>query len=709
MKKLLLSSLAATLLVANDTPVYKFDAISISASPIHEQDTFDSPNQIDVIDDKQKALKATASLGGMLEDFTGVNNIATGPQAGKPVIRGMSGERVKVLSNGYSTDSQTYGIRHILNTDPFIADSIEVVRGSQSVLYGSDALGGIVNVLSPKILSTKEGESIIKGEVLGEYHTNNNERMGGVKVQTAAGKLGVNAAVSKRVADNFHTPDAETWEPGDSTDAGDKPRFSGELPFTNFDTTSALAAIGYTDDWGEVSLQHTYWQTFQNYLGVGPKPTFIAVSAAGQKLTNNETQLKAKLYLDEWTLKPSLSYTFNQREAATGAPYEDMTSKKGTPAYLNIEVKRLDGRFAVEHPMVGDFEGEIAIEMLDKEQTLLEGKLSPSATEKGMALYLFEEADYDEWVLQFGARYDMKSIYAPTDGINQTFVSSGIFDASNNDQDFSGVSGSLGATYRLTPNWNIAGNLARGFRAPSIFELYAGGIHGGVQAYQYGNPNLNAETTMGGDLSLRYKDAKTKASLTLYHNIINNYIYLARTGGTTTFNGQAYPDMQNEQTDATMQGVEFSFDTFVTDTTNIESGFEIIDGRDTSNDRKLTLMPANNLRLAVHQNVGSLGVLDNSTFSIDMKSVASQTVAGDFEPFYGFNNAPFGSADTEAYTLFGAAYSADIKIGKEKAQLGIKVTNLFDTEYRDFLDTYKGYALGMGRDVSFTLRVPFSL
>jgi len=706
MKKFLLSSLVATLLVADETPVYELDSVSVSASPIHEHNTFDSPNQIDVIDNEKKALKATASLGGMLEDVSGVNSIATGPQAGKPVIRGMSGERVKVLSNGASTDSQTYGIRHILNTDLFIADRIEVVRGSQSVLYGSDALGGIVNVLSPKILSAEDGESIVQGEVVGEYHTNNNERMGGAKVQAAQGKFGVNVGLTRRVADNFNTPSADTWKPGDP--AGDKPLFSGELPFTNFETTSALAAVGYTDDWGEVSLQHIFWQSEQNYLGhtqPTSTPPFSAIASAGQELANNETQLQAEVYLNEWVIKPRLSYTFNQRKAATGTPYEDMDSKKGTPAYLNIEVERVDARLAVEHPMIGDFEGEIGIEGLDKEQTLLEGKLSPSATEEGMALYLFEEADYKKWILQFGARYDMKSIYAPTDGINEKFVDSGIFDATNNDQDFSGFSGSLGATYRLTSNWNVAANLARGFRAPSIFELFAGGIHGGVQAYQYGNPDLNAETTLGGDLALRYKDEQTNASLSIYHNIINDYIYLTNTGGTT--NG--LPDMKNEQTDATMQGIEFSGDTFVTDSTNIEGAFEIIRGRDTSNDRQLTLMPADNLKLAINQNVGSLGVLHNSIFSINMKAVAAQNVAGNHEPFSQYNNTPFGTADTAGYALFGVAYKTEIRIGKEKAQFGIKVTNLFDTEYRDFLDTYKGYALGMGRDISFTLRVPFSL
>lgn len=707
MQKLVLSTLAATALIANDTTSEKIfmEPIVISASPVHDHTTFDVPNQINILDGKEKALKATASLGGILEEISGVNTISTGTQAGKPVIRGMTGERVKVLSNGSATDSQTYGIRHVVNSDPFIADRIEVVRGAQGVLYGSDALGGVVNILSPEILTAPVGKSILKGEVTGEYHTNNEERMGGAKIQAAHGKLGVNAAIMKRKAGNFSTPNADTWEKGEPS--GNKPRFAGELPYTNFETTSALAALGYTDNWGKVSLQHIYWQSFQNYLGHTTAPNFTAVASAGQKLTNNETQLKGEFLLGDWILKPTLSRTLNQREAATNTPYEIMETKQGTADYLNIQTDRLDGRLALEHPKIGDFEGEIGIEGFDKDQTLIEGKLAPTAKEEGKALYLFEEADYEKWIFQTGLRYDTKTITAPTNGINTPFVTSGIFNATNNHQTFSGFSGSLGSTYRLTPHWNIAGNIARGFRTPSIFELYAGGIHGGVQAYQLGNPNLNAEKTLGGDLALRYKDTQTKASLSVYHTIINDYIYLANTG---TWTG-TLPNMRNEQTNAIMEGIEFSFDTFLTDMTRFEGGFELIRGRDTTNDRKLTMMPANNLRLAIHQNVGTLGSFENSTFSVTMKSAASQSVAGAYEPFAQYNDKtkfPFGSADTAGYTVWGLGYTADIAIGNQKGQLGVKVSNVLNTHYRDFLDTYKGYALAMGRDISFVVRIPFT-
>ena len=138
--------------------------------------------------------------------------------------------------------------------------------------------------------------------------------------------------------------------------------------------------------------------------------------------------------------------------------------------------------------------------------------------------------------------------------------------------------------------------------------------------------------------------------------------------------------MKNEQTDATMQGLEFSLNTFVSDSTNIEGGFELIRGRDTTNDRKLTMMPANNLRFAIHENVGRLGAFEKSTFSITMKSAASQSVAGTQEPFAQYNTMPFGTADTAGYTVWGLGYNADIGIGAQKAQLGIKVTNVLNTK-----------------------------
>lgn len=685
--------------------VVELDSMTISASPIHNAATFDVPAAVDVIDDEQIASQTTASLGKILSQEVGVDNIATGSQAGKPVIRGMSGERVKILSNGSATDTQTYGIRHISNMDPFLVDSMEVIRGAQGVLYGSDALGGVVNVNSAKLLRAKDGETKLQGELLGEYHTNNDEKAVGIKAQAAAGKVGVNIGVVKREAGNIHTPNADTWEPGDGMAAGEKPRFSGELPYTNYESTSAQVAIGYTDDWGNISLQHTYWQSYQNYLGhtgkppVG-KPTFTAIPSAGQDLSNNETQLKGSILLGDWIVKPSISRTLNRRQAATGVDYDAMNDSN---IDLDIEVDRYDGAITLVHPEVGIFDGEIGVEGYTKDQTVERGHLVPNADEDGASIFLFEEANVGDWIGQFGLRYDTRNISA---------------EAVDGSKDFAAIGGSIGLIYKITSNWNVGTNLSRGFRAPSIFELYADGVHGGVQAYQVGNSNLEEEITLGGDLFLRYKDEKTMASLTFYHNHVDNYIYLSNTGnyrnkstGAIVAAGTsgALPALTNQQTTAQIQGLEFSLESCLTKSTRVKGTFEIISGKDLDNDSHLTMMPADNMTLALYQNLGSLSSLKNNILSINMQAYAEKNVAGSKEPFSQYNNMPFGTANTAGYTLWGLGYESELTIMGQKAAIVVNFDNIFDKEYRNFLDTYKGYALGMGRNVSFSLRLPFAL
>ena len=679
------------------------DPIAVSASVTDNHTTFDTPASVDVIDKDTIVSKTTASLGEVLADIPGVNNLSTGSQAGKPVIRGMMGERIKVLSNGIATDFQSYGIRHIANSDTFLADSIEVVRGAQGVLYGSDALGGVVNIISPKLLWAKKGEVRFKGEILSEYHTNNSEKVGGVKIESAIGEIGINIGFIKRKANNINTPDVDTWKNTDVlvNKQGDKPLFSGELPFTNYETTSAQVAIGYTANNWDVTLQHRYWQSFQNYLGHTPSPLFNAISSAGQDLCNNETQLNGNIYIKEWLIRSTISHTLNQRKAAAGISYELMND---SDIDLDITVDRVDAKVALSHPKIGSFEGEIGISGYTKEQDVKKGHLVPNANQNSKAIYLFEEANIGNWITQFGLRYDTTKIVA--NGIQKS------------SKEFSAVAGSLGLVYKITPNFNIATNFTRGFRAPSIFELYANGVHGGIQAYQTGNINLDKEITLGGDISLRYKNEKTKVSLTIYRTKIDNYIYLANTGkyrnkvtGEIVSQGTsgALVELTNDQTTAQIEGIEFFIERYLTNSTRLKGAFEIIDGRDLDNDIDLTMMPANNIKLSLYQNIASFKYVKKSVVSLHMEAFSKKRVASSKEPFYQYNNLPFGSANTKGYMLFGIGYEGELNIMKQKAKLIINIDNLFDREYRNFLDTYKGYALGMGRNISFLIRIPFKL
>ncbi|MBO1923309.1 TonB-dependent receptor [Thiomicrorhabdus sp. 6S3-12] len=695
--------------------------ITVSASPIHEHEAFEVPSQIDAVDEETKRALQSGSLGEMLSQTPGVNNLSAGPQSGKPVIRGMTGERVKVLSNGSSTDYQAYGTRHLPNVDPYLAGRIEVIRGPQSVLYGSEALGGVVNVLSDPLPFEQEQH----GEVDFELNSNNDEMHVGTKVGAGSRDFAISAGASIRKADDFKVPNADTAvSPTPASPADDRPLFVGTVPYTNFENRAANIGLGWRQGWGQITLRHQLWQSKQNYLGIeadGPNSAFEALPT-GQKLSNQETQLSAEIFSGDWILKPSWVYTLNKREAAHDLPYETMAQDEGEDHYLNLEVKRHDLKMAAEHPSFGDFEGEIGVEFSEKEQRLLSGHLTPSADVSKQAVYLFEEADYDRWLVQIGARYDWHHVYAPVDGNNEHFTEeAGIFDESNNERDFAVWSGSLGATYRLDDSWSLAGNIARGFRAPSIFELYAGGEHGGVQAYQIGNPELEEETALNTDLSLRWDNGATRMVATAYQNWVDNYIYLANTGlcrgseGSPNEgeivacdSGGALPEMQAQQTDAVIRGFEFNIDHRWNKQWQSSLALEWIQGRDEDNSRDLPLIPAHNMLVQNSYLPADWNGFTRQKWTVETKLVADKDSAGAYEPFSQFDNMSIGRASTDAYALWNLRYSAMIKGSQnQKLYMNLAVENLFDKSYVDFLDTYKGYTLAQGRNFKLNLRVDF--
>lgn len=714
LNKITLAVYLATLSVsayAQTNSATTLSEVTVSASPIHDHQVFEVPSQIDVLTGSEKMARDSGSLGEMLEVIPGVNNLSTGAQSGKPVIRGLTGNRVKVLSNGQSTDYQAYGTRHLPNTDSYLAESVEVIRGPQSVLYGSEALGGVVNVIQAQIPYGQTAQ----GEIATEYNSNNQEKMLGVKVGVGSEQFGIIAGVVKRSGDNFTVPNVASVQgatPGDAPN--DKPLFVGEVPFTNFENQAANIGIGYQQDWGKVELRHTQWVSKQNYLGIDDNREALA---AGQKLQNDETQLKAEFYLDnDWVVKPSYTHTRNAREASHDLPYENMAEDEGTPHYLDLLVKRDDVKLALEHPKIGDFEGELGFELTEKEQVLRSGELTPSATESKRAIYLFEEADYDKWLIQMGARYDWHEVSAPLDGINAQFVDQGIFNATNNSRSFDVFSGSLGSTYRLNSNWSVAANLASGFRAPTVFELYAGGEHGGVQAYQIGNPDLKAETSLNTDLSLRWQTPKTQMVATVYQNWIDNYIYLANeleadgiTPETTRneANTLDIPVMKAQQTDAVIHGFEFSVSHQFNQAWSSDLALELIEGRDTGNNQELPLMPANNARINMHYQPQDFASLHKQKFTVGVKLVDSKNAAGLYEPFSQFDDKPFGTASTDAYALWNLGYQIQVKLDKQNLYLAASVDNLFDTAYVDFLNTYKGYTLNTGRNFKLMARLKF--
>lgn len=665
---------------------------------------------------------STASLGKALSELPGVDSMSTGAQSSKPVVRGDTGYRLPILQEGTQVEYQAYGTRHNPNVEPVLMEKFAVIRGPQGLKYSSQAVKSAVSLAGPQIIYTGKGKTVTRSEMIGEYNTNNREHLLGIKTKYGTHTLGLVAGLVTRLGDDFVTPitsEAKGVKPGDPP--GRKPLVTGTTPYTNFESQATTVGIGIQRNWGTVELRHSHWASKQNYLGVEPQPSgYELIPAAGQKLQNEQTQLKLEYFSGDWVIKPAFTHTTNTREAMHEVRYEKMAAYKNDEEYLKLVVNRNDYKLAFEHPAFQGWRGEFGISHFDKEQKLKSGDLTPSATQNGSGVFIVEKRTFKQqnnqpyWETEIGLRYDTQEVKAPLSEENRHFWDEiNVYNASNHHRKFSDWSGALGLAYHLTNQWTFTSNIGRSFRAPSIFELYAAGAHGGVQAFQMGNPNLKAETSLNTELAATWQSDKLHTTLSVYSNWVDNYIVLENTEDelycdhdgdcqATQDSNHPYRKMINQQTRALIQGVEWSAKYKVTSQLTWLATAEVISGRDTKKHRDLPLIPANNASLKGEYTFRDFGKWHKSYLSLGTRYVASKKAAGAYEPFSQFNQTPFGTASTDDYWLWTLQAGGQVKLGKYPLKLDLTVENLFDTAYRDFLDTYKGYAQGMGRN--FRLR-----
>ena len=675
-----------------------------------DTDIQNAAGDIDVLAGREKRRSQTASLGASLERLAGVSNIGTGSQVGKPVIRGLSGNRIRVLDDGIGVNFQQFGVRHPVNIDPFLSERIEVVRGASSVLYGSDAIGGAVNVIPVPIPSTAPGRTLINGRVMGHYADVNDENTGALRLNFAHGGFGLSAALLSRDGGNLEVPDIGTFP---ETGIAGRPNFSGELDHTDFHQQNGELGVGYRGDFGQASLRYKKWDNEQNFLLPFPINLPDGIGT-GQNLENESFQAEAIFDVSPvWSLKTRFTFVENLREANPGSPQPGRPNGS-TRAFLpediviDLERESYTGRAELRHAAIGPgFTGRFGVEVVQEEQ-VSRGPvaLSPGGEIDNIAVFAFENIHFGRLHLELGARYDDREQSAdPDETFDQVVI------PANPDlrEDSWGVfTGSIGANYHVNDQLSVVANIGRGFRAPELFELFANGVHGGVAAFQRGDPNLDEETSLNTDVGIRWRSERLELKANVYRNAISDYIFLSGTG---TTNAGGLPIFQVDQDDARLIGADVTLDARLTDALSIRATGEVVDGEfdDSANgEDELPLMPADQVSLEGRYDIGRLGFVQGLNVTAGLRYVADKDSAGTREPFSQFDNTPFGTASTDDYTLIdlGVGFDVEYRSG-QVIEFDIGVDNLTDETHRDFLDTYKGYALSPGRNIWLKASVPF--
>jgi iron complex outermembrane receptor protein/hemoglobin/transferrin/lactoferrin receptor protein len=706
----------ATLDVTLKSRVLEADGVTVTGTA-RARSTLRAPQDVDVMSPEQLQIHRGAALGDLLQDnVSGVSSIQTGSQAGKPVLRGLSGNRIVLLKDGIAQEFYQFGVRHFPTTNASEAERVEVVRGASSILYGSDALGGAINVISKPAPTTGIEEFDLGGSASAQYYTNNNERAGALDLYAAQGNVGWRAGVERRVGGNFHTPDEPTFfETGEGGTFGD-PKYTGEVPFTGFEQWSAYGQVGTQGNFGTMQLYADYWQNAHDFILPTGGPVGNAENppdGLGQNLEHSNIALKGNLIADGFVLKPRLSWQRSIRQSAP--PTGDVTLQTirangglgGFDYPLDLKTDIYTARLEVAHPMLGALSGTIGAEVQHQDaDTRGPAELQPSARTWNTGVFVFEDVDLDPVTLSFGGRFDLRTIDAvpnerttDPDALENTYTT---------------LSGAVGASYAFGEGLAVATNLSSGFRAPSVFELYASGVHGGVAAFQVGNPDLDPERSYSADLSLRVRRDRVTAEITGYVNAISNYIYLRNTGETNE--GSGLPVFAAEQTDAVIPGIEATLETSVQPWLQVGGSTAILDGTgdglgDDGGDGELPLLPSNTVSGFIRWVPADTDRLRNSQLEVQVKHAFQKDAAGRFEPFSQFDGGfgpPFGTASTQAYNVVNVEAQTTLRLGLgAPLTLSVGVDNLLDETYRDFLDTYKGYALSPGRDVQFSLSTTF--
>ncbi len=599
--------------------------------------------------DLQRRLQGT--VAATLASEPGVAVTSMGPATARPVIRGLSGDRVLMLEDGVrSGDMSSSSSDHASALDAGSARRIEVVRGPAAILYGSNALGGVVNVIRDEVPSDVP------------HHPTGSVTLQGQSVMDAVSASGhVRAALTDRVPVRL--------EAGGRT-AGDLRTPAGVLENTGVDTWNVGAGTAWVGD--------------QGYLGVAFRAMENDYGIPGGFVGGHEDGVRVEMR--------RMATKVDGRVEGQWGPFRSLDLDGSYTWYRHLEIEPPDiigtffklqtssGDVVARHEGWGPFTNGAVGARASLEQFTFAGGLStPDTRRLSLAGYVFEEIDLDPLLVEAGLRYD----WTRADPL-QDDPDSEIGDI--RDRTFHAASGSLGLLYRLPAGLITGVSVSRAFRTPDVNELYSEGPHLAAYAFEVGNPDLDNEVGTGVDVFVRLERERVSAELTGFRNAISGYIYPAETGDTSQVR---LPIYQFRGDDAVLTGFEGRLDWTVAGDVTLHGTASYVRGQRDGDDTPLPLIPPLQARLGTEY--------ERPAWFARVETVlaARQDRVDEFE------------TETPGYVVLDASAGVRLTVAGRLHTLTLSGDNLTDRTYRNHLSRVKDIMPEAGRGLSLTYRVVF--
>ena len=451
-------------------------------------------------------LAIEPSLGQTLARMPGVSSSYFGPASSRPIIRGLDGDRVRILQNGLNTiDASAASPDHAVSFDASNLKSVEVIRGPATLLYGTNAIGGVVNAIDGRIVDEKL-DGTLRGAMGGRFSSVDNGYQSNVMVEGGHQGLALHVEAFTRAAEDFRIPgNARTtaYQKANPLPAGQAE--PGKIqPNSNLRAEGVSGGMSYIWDTGFIGFAWTEFHT--NYASPAESTVFI-------DLNQTRLDVRGAFYQPLPRIK-EISHRF------AWSDYEHVEYENGQD---NTVFKRdgYDARIEVKHEKIAGLEGVVGLQS-GRSDFLIAGAEAflPHNITQSNSLFLFEDLTQGPLSIQFGGRYDHIAVQA---------LDSNVFGPARSRM-FNNFSGSLGAV--ITPNemYAIAFTLTHAERAPTTQELYANGAHLATNTFEVGNPDLGVESSLGFDVNLRKRTGWVTGSVNGYYNRYHDFIGQFPTG-----------------------------------------------------------------------------------------------------------------------------------------------------------------------------------
>ncbi|MFH5883411.1 TonB-dependent receptor [Halalkalibaculum sp. DA3122] len=603
------------------------------------------------------------TLASTLDEVPGFSSRTMGSAPGRPVVRGLGGERLLILQDGERTgDVSGQSADHAVTVDPMSAEKIEIARGPAALQYGSNAIGGVINIVRNQIATSQpdhlHGSASLQGESV------NTGAVAGLEASAPLGKtLALKLDGNLRSARNTATPE-------------------GKLENSGILSTNNALGLSYIRPWGYAGLASSVY--FNNY-GIPPNPEGGHPQGVDIEMRKYQSEAGSEVFLNNSTfksIKADISYkNYYHREIEASGD-------------IGTEFGVLTGNASVfaRHGTLAFFDsGKMGL-WGEAKNYAIQGARTPDSDSYSLAGYIIEEKDVGALHLELGARFDyVETTPAQRDPDSQIgFI---------RERSFSALASSATAIYDLGNGFFTGTTWIHSFRAPSQEELYSEGPHLASYSYEVGNPDLDPERGLGKELFFRYKTSTTTTELSFYHNSFDSYIYPRNTGQPSA----RFPSLNVYQftgVDALFQGVEASSQVQLLDFWALSGSLSYTHASRKLNNQEpgaeagatwhpLPMIPPFKGSLGLKYAKGGFQVGSN------LRLAARQTRTGDFE------------TPTEGYAVIDLFGQYRLQSGAVLHTFSLNAENILDTTYRKHLSRIKEIRPEAGFGVSLLYRIYF--